>query len=368
MTNLNALANALAGAEDYLASGVAPNSRAAQLRAQGSKQYPVYKILSNSTLALLNTCPRKFSLDVERAQQRKVELAARQHQQVVDQTATVVSTDTVDTAFGTAFGAGAQALWLTNSLDRAILALVSAWTLPLDDEKVKTRKSFYYCIRALQAYHAQVYTEQLAEGWQIATLTCDDGRTISGIEPACSIPLANDYRYDLHIDLILYHPQRNVYKIVEMKTSGNTYFHEAMFANSRQALGYAAVIATKAKTKPNEIECEYLVYMTIQRTFNVIEQTITGHAVVQFFNDIICEANQVETYVQMDYFPKRGTSCMDYGNPCYHYGTCDYATKANLKDKLFYAEPIDVTVTMEAILAHYKIIEHDQAQQGTKKD
>lgn len=328
----------LSSADEYL---FAPNSRQEQLKAAGKKEYPVYKIISNSTLALLNTCPRKFQLEIE---EKQLTLSSRGEK-----------LESIDTCFGTAVGAAIQTLWLTHSIEFAQCTLLANWSIQLDDENSKTKKSLGSALFALDQYRLKYFEPMKFDGWEVASIPNSSGRLIPGIEPACAITLPDSYRYDMHVDLILFNKRTMRYMVVELKTSGANYFHPAMFSNSRQATGYALLLMTKFKLHVSNIDCMYLVYLTSKYEFNEIPKSVGRNEVIQFLNDIIVESNNINNYIRLQYFPMRGTSCMAFGRPCYHFDSCDMASHAKLTDKKFYPEPIDIEVDYTEVLKHFEI-------------
>ena len=72
---------------------------------------------------------------------------------------------------------------------------------------------------------------------------------------------------------------------------------------------------------------------------------------------------QLDSYVELDFFPMRGASCFDFMKPCEYYGKCDLnqstvfgkkfteLEQVTDKSQLYAIETVDYFTTLSAIVA-----------------
>lgn len=272
--------------------------------------------LSYSRFNTLHTCPRKFLLK-ELKQQR-------------------VPFDSVDCSYGTAFGAGVQELFRSGSIDRALVAALAAWDYPEFEDMwgKKHDKSFWMCTKSLEVFAENQFLSLYSE-YDLANI---EGH--SGIELFVYIAVGESYSYQVHVDLVLANRESGALAVAEIKTSGMVQ-QEANWGNSEQTLGYYAIIETLSRryNLPMEPRVYYITQTTGKLSdpyanfgFNVFcyEKDIANSA--NFVQNLLTNIAIVELYIDSNYFPKRGNSCVTYNKPCEFYGTCDMEsmlTKAN---------------------------------------
>jgi hypothetical protein len=185
--------------------------------------------LSYSRRQTLNRCARLFQL--REIKQRKSR------------------TPSIDTAFGSAFGAGVQELFKSGSVERATIAALGSWDYPEFEDMYgkKHNKSFWICVESLEIFAAQ-YLPSITSEYELADL---DGR--SGIELFVYINIGSSFNYQIHIDLILQNRETKALCVVEIKTSGMDAV-ESDWGNSSQTLGYYAILEALSRRMGLHIE------------------------------------------------------------------------------------------------------------------
>lgn len=269
-------------------------------------------IYSYSTFGNLHACERKLSCS-------KLELARINSQPEVDFSRTE---NNIDFAFGRAIESGVQSTLLGKS-DQAIwFDMFTAWDVPLWIEHPKvdkgTHKSFTDAVIAIDKWKF-IYVHML-EGWEVAYF---NGKP--AIELSFCIDLENGYYYVGHTDIVLYHPILNRYKVLECKTTGRKWLHEAQYKNSDQAIGYSIVLDSIAKDQDSTATFEvfYLIYMTPQEQWVNYEFTKSRSHRADWINAILLDIQRINTHRAVNIWPKRGGSCFDFGRPCEYFDICD---------------------------------------------
>jgi hypothetical protein len=264
-------------------------------------------ILSYSTFGALHTCERQF-------QKNKLRLAANKN------TPRVVFAETnIDFAFGRAVESGIHSTLLKKSKPEIFFDMFMAWDIPLFQEHPRNyAKTFVDSLLAIDQFG--VVQSMLFEGWEIAYF---DGKP--AIEVSMCIDLGNGYYYVGHADVILWHPIEQRFRVLEIKTTGAKYVHEAMYQNSDQAVGYSIMLDSIAKDLENSATFEvfYLVFGTSMDKWMPFHFTKSRSQRAGWINTLLLDIQRINTYRQVSFWPKRGGSCMKYGKPCSYFGICD---------------------------------------------
>lgn len=268
----------------------------------GEKKSWLLHQISYSSSLTLHFCPRKLQLEKLRAEESSEDGGGSIH-----------------FAFGHAVGAGIQATFMAeSSIERCYFAAFLAWDFPLLEIAEKQKKSFWHSLRAIDA--AWHLAESLRdEGWELAEF---EGKRAT--EYSFRVALPNGYNYRAYIDIILFHPEKNKYKIVEVKTTGATWLHEAMYTNSAQALSYAIVLDFLVK-EYSSYEVLYLVYKTKSMEWESIPFTKTRNVKAEWIRNVLRDCTTITELQAEGYFPKHGESCFNFYKPCDYFGTCGYS-------------------------------------------
>lgn len=261
------------------------------------------KLLRYSHLQTLNACPRKRELQAYMYEENG-------------------GWASLDTTFGTAYGAGvAELLNSNNNLFEGYMAALLAWEadrIPLDTPAGRSSKSFGDCLLAIEKYHHET-APLILQDWEVATLP--NGR--KAVETLFVLPLPKGYYSSGHIDVVLKHKRENRYSIREIKTTADNAFHEAKYGKSSQAVGYAAAIG--AAYPDAVIERMYEVYHTANREYTCFPLPYSKVHATKWLVTQVAESERIGTYLYYGVFPQNGDGCMKYNRICSMYNFCSDA-------------------------------------------
>lgn len=263
--------------------------------------------LSFSRLATLRTCPRKFLLK---------ELNQK-----------APGTATIDTAYGSAFGAGVQALFTYDSIERGFVSALAEWDFEGFDAPFKNKadKDLWSCCASLDMFYNTEF-QALHSEYKLADI---DGK--SGVELFVYMALGDSYNYQVHVDLVLQNRETNALVVAEIKTSGAEQ-EEANWYNAEQTLGYYAILEFISKKYGYAFEPR-VIYITcwagrfleMEKNYGfttfVFEKPFTLS--LDFARNVVVDVETIELYIYHNYWPKRGNACKTYGRVCEFFGQCD---------------------------------------------
>lgn len=268
---------------------------------------------SYSRSMTLHSCPRKYEIST------KFKLRA------------AMASTTF--AYGHAVGSGIQQLISGVPLHRAMLEAILAYDYPLheaeDEKTIKDGKTLWNALLILQRFHSLYEAGALTylDGWEVAKFHTDTG-VIDGIELTFVIDLGaaldaegNEVgrrTYEGHIDLVLYNPARCRYLVLELKTTGGHYISAAQYQNSKQALGYGVVLDAIAKNFAATASFDVLYMVVKTKTEEIVpfQFTKTYRDKAEFLLSIQDDADLIDRYESIGYYPQRGESCNDFFNAC----------------------------------------------------
>lgn len=293
-----------------------------------------HKGLSYSRQLVLDACPRKYEMDA------KFAIKANR--------------SSVTFSYGHAVAAGIQFALAGHSYDRCIVETLCAYTHDVDDigntGEQSGKKSIWHAIEGVHLFCKQYQsgTFNYLDGWEIAKfIHPKTGEVLDAIELTFVVELLEGYSFEGHIDLILYHPKKKRFMVIELKTTGMTTIHPAQYQNSSQALGYGAVLDMIASSSGKldtvgdtvadtaSFDVLYLVFQS--RTKNLVPMPFTKTAKdrVDWLNSLMLSMEKIEMYEKAGY-PKHGQSCYDFFRPCEYLETCSMTAESINK---MYAKP-----------------------------
>lgn len=264
------------------------------------------KQLSYSSIGTLHTCPRRFMFD-KLLQSLKAE-----------------STGSVTFAFGHAVGEGVQQTLLGLSRDEVIWKMFLEWDYDLLESMKAAKKSFPLAVLAVDKFRDAM---QSAEDSYFSSHNWDDYEvaTIKGkpaLELSFEIELPKGYRYRGFIDAVLVHKETGELLVVEIKTTGFTNIHEAMYKNSAQALGYTLVLDTLDNEVSNSFEVLYLVYKTKDQSYEMMPFPKYFNQKVEWVEEMLFTCNEINFRLSQDLFSTRGSGCYSFFKPCKYLDVC----------------------------------------------
>lgn len=270
-----------------------------------------HKGLSYSRDLTLHSCGRKYELDSKKAIKGRIE--------------------SVTFSYGHSVGQAIQSTLSGASFNRTVIDTVLAYSHDEDDlgceNEQKAKKNIWWCVTAAEEfhkkYHAGVYS--FLDGWEVATFTDPKtGEQLKAVELTFVIILVDGYTYEGHIDLVLYHPIKKRYMILELKTTGMSTIHEASYKNSAQALGYGIVVDMIAANMNASASYDvlYMVYKSRTRETVPLLFNKTPAMRVDWLSSLLTDMQIIELY-EANGYPKHGESCFNYFRPCEYLDICN---------------------------------------------
>lgn len=285
-------------------------SNAAKIRKNKYHMLHQYaNVSSYSTQSQLHACPRLFSIN-----------KLRMHQ-LVEQDLPEHRYANITFAFGHAVGAGVAALDAGQTLGQAILATFLAWDIDLTvverrnyrGKLTETGKSFPEAVWAVKLYDEFRRNELDSE---VGILDYD----VLDNEAEILVEFNDGHFYAGHVDSILRSRTTGRLKVKENKTDGSLITDPAKFANSEQALSYAAVAQVFDAT---DFDVLYTIYNVKEMRWVYFEFPKYTFHKAEWIQDQRLIHSAVNNYASVGMFPKRGQSCFRFNRQCELFGRCD---------------------------------------------
>ncbi len=302
-------------------------------------------LTSYSMQGTFHACPRKFQF-------AKLQAAAGLSERQTN----------VTFAFGHSVGAGVAEFDSTCSIDQAIWAAFLAWDMDLLEIETKgtyadgtgkpTGKSFAMAVWALEKYESFLQETNLLDDY-----------IVDKIEATVAIDFEDGHFYTGHIDELLVNQHTNQLLVKENKTTGLTTVDPVLYANSDQALSYAVVVDMCGGTDYSVL---YTVYSSKTQEWQYFLFPKSGLKKAEWLQDQLLIHQTIDSYAELDFFPKRGASCFEFMRRCALYERCDLnpstaygqkfsdLPKITGKADLDAIEPIDFYTTLTEITNRQK--------------
>lgn len=262
-------------------------------------------VRSYSTTQTFHACPREYEI-------YKLKAATKQSKRESN----------VTFAFGHAVGAGVATFDQTQDIDQAIWSAFLAWDVDLLDEEIKvkagkerrTGKSFGEAVFALQQYANFYYEETNLPDYEVVKN-----------EATVGIDFEDGHFYTGHIDTLMKHKVTGTYLVCENKTTSFAAVDPALYGNSDQALSYSIVIDSLGG---NSYTVLYKIYSTSEMRWLQFEYVKTALHKSEWLQDQLLINQSIDNYSQLNFFPKRGASCIRFMRRCSEYETCSLSSQA----------------------------------------
>lgn len=309
------------------------------------------KLVANKNLSsysmqqVLQACPKKYQI-------KKLQAA----------TGTSERLQSVTFSFGHAVGAGVAEYDKHQDLEEAIWAAFLAWDIDLLEVETKgtyadgtgkpTGKSFPMAIWALEKYQSFVDEETNLRDYDSVQ-----------VEATIAVDFEDGHFFSGHIDELLQHRDTGQLLVKENKTTGLRSIDTALYSNSDQALAYSVVVDMLGGT---EYQVLYTVYSSAAQEWHQFLFTKSTLKKSEWLQSQLLIHQQLDTYEELDFFPKCGASCFDFMRRCEYYERCDMDTKVMFgikyadmpvvtgKADLDQIEKVDFYTTMSEIVARQK--------------
>lgn len=282
----------------------------------GLFERPVVR-LSHSSRNMLRSCERKYYL----SRYKKLDTIE------VGEAETNKNNTHLD--FGTALGAGIQALLISEGdLTHALWVALRTFNFA-EETPTKNVKSLVHAIHSFDSqweYHE----------WDVVYFINKQGKSVPAAELSFKIILdeaTGDYNCG-YMDIVLRSKTTGLYTVVEIKTTGSKVSNiEPMYANSDQGVGYSVVLDS-IKAESSTFHVLYLVVQfkgsNILSTWHFLPFLKTRKDRLEYLLTQQLDYQYLKSLEEIDYWPMRGNSCMAFNRPCFLYGVCNLDTMKDL--------------------------------------
>lgn len=274
--------------------------------------HPNLKLLSHSSCTTLHSCDRRFEL-----------------YKLMPPTPKYFGEDN-NQDFGSIVGIGVQELFRSRSLDKAYMAMFTAWKGIIDGEEgEKNKKTFWHCLFSIDKFIDFIDVE-----FRNCELAYFDGKP--AVELGFIIDIGNGWSYRGFLDALLIDQAKNCLVPYEGKTTGLTVINEAMYKNSGQALGYSlvtdAICYRLGIPSASSFEIKYAIYQSRSYAWTCYSFLKNHSHRAVWLKNILKDVRQIEENVSDDFFPMHGESCFEYGRPCKYFELCETSNKYIIGD------------------------------------
>ena len=277
--------------------------------------------LSHSSLELLHECERKFQLNKLLVSEQPKEESAH-------------------FSFGKAMGAGVATYLATQSKDQALYQCWLAYWPELEIDNKSVWRALHYMQGAFRAL------DNLLNHYEVAEF-----RGAPAVELSFRLNI-NEQKYFVgHIDVVLRHRVTGKYFVLEVKTTGLQLLDlKPAYMHSGQAVGYSIALD---KIVGEELSTYGVLYFVVQLPHSKAAELTCQYHVFDFPKTLVDRLNwfvkmgldvqHLESCEKLNIFPKRGSSCIRFNKPCYHFGTCSLQDFDKPKEQ----EPDTIVYTFE---------------------
>lgn len=252
--------------------------------------------LSYSTMNTLDTCERMYQLD-----------------HVLDNGAPREESEHF--SFGHGFGEGVAHYLVNQDKDAALLTAWLAYWPQVETEKKNQAK----CINALNVAFSAL--DDILQDYEVVEF---EGK--AAVELNFRLNIDKTYYYAGHIDVVLKHRWSGQYFIFEVKTTGLALHDiDPLYKNSGQALGYSIALDRIVGQKLSSYGVVYFVAQ-LGKDYNPVMKVLAYEKTLldrlNWFMTLGLDVERLHRMADLNVYPKRGGSCLNYMRPCRHFGIC----------------------------------------------
>lgn len=266
--------------------------------------HPNLKKLSDSSIKLLHSCPRRFQL-----------------YRLFGGMGYTEDGENENLLFGSAVGAGTQELFISNDVDKAIVAAAIAWEGSLDDSLgARSKKTIWHAIEATQKFYE--FRHQVLSDYEVLLV---DGKPAA--ELGYMIDFGDGFVHRGFLDLLLVSKRTGDLLVYEGKTTKFSNLHDAVYKNSGQGLGYDIVVEAIAKKlnitrQYDNYDVLYSVYKSGSGEWQEFRFPKSNTSRAMWLKQILREIQHIAEYAQDDFFPRYGENCYAFFRPCPYFELC----------------------------------------------
>lgn len=252
--------------------------------------------LSHSSLSTLLVCERKFQLE----KILKTDVARD---------------ETEHTVFGSAYGAGIATYLVTQDIDQALYQAWLSYYPQLETDK----KNQALCLHALLV--AVPHMDRLLDQYEVVSFNDKPA-----VELSFRINVSEHYYFVGYLDVVLKDRFTDQHFVMDIKTTGLAFLDlDPLYKNSGQALGYSIALDKIVGEKQSSYGVLYFVAQ-LGRNFAVkihvlaYQKTLLDR--LNWFITLGQDTQRLDTMRDINVYPMRGNSCIQYMRPCKFFGVC----------------------------------------------
>ncbi len=291
--------------------------------------------LSFSSFNLLHSCARKFHL-LKNKDLSEYELAKENRE------------NNVHLDFGTTVGLGIQSYILSQDLEASIFGALRVYNFAAETPA----KNSLSVVSSIEAFAE----EWPADEWEIVTYK---GRPAAELSFKLILDRELDDYYCGYIDVVIRHKTEKTAVIVEVKTTGSKLDDlKPLYSNSAQGIGYSIILDAIEDEAIEGIDASWTVlYIAIQfKAQNIIPKI---HLLpfpkqskdrLEWLLNTRISYEHLIGYLDLDYWPKHGGSCLAFNRSCPLFGLCDLEDIAQTEEgKITKEEHWDLTFYLDEL-------------------
>lgn len=250
---------------------------------------------------------------------------------------------------------GFQTYMMHKDKGQAFSEMIMRYPIQLNDNPMDLR-SVEACYGTLDA----MMKIPAIDGYQIATVNTLDGKTVFASEVPFEIRLSG---YQLNymgrpvtviyvgfIDLIVYDIVTQEYEVIDIKsTRNNAKDKTAMYKNDEQCLPYGLVVSELVGQKINELQVNYLsVYVdALEPDARMYSFKKTDTHLRDWGRTVLFRLKELNEFMNLHWFPRTGSSCMDFKQPCRYFEACHYRTPDGIMSFMQKEDKVDKLIPFE---------------------
>lgn len=264
--------------------------------------------LSYSTLELLNTCERKFELEKLRQAEREP--------------------SSPHLIGGTAFGVGVASFLATQNRDKALL---DCWLAYYPKLEIMEKNQATY-LNALEASFPKL--EEILMDYKVL-----EHKGKPATELSFRLNIDETFYFVGYIDAVLVNRLSGKAGVFECKHTGLKLTNlEPLYKNSGQALGYSIILDSIMGEEQAEYDVTYFSAqlqqgMQVTPHLMVFPKTLLDR--LNWFVSLKLDVERIHRMMEVGIFPQRGSSCLKFNKPCFHFGLCNLSS---IKEDIIYVE------------------------------
>lgn len=290
--------------------------------------------VSYSSLNTFSSCPRKFEFS---------KLYSRRARDF----------DTYAADVGTSLHKGYQEYLMSRDYDKAMWALLESYPYEGAFYQEKDDRSIEAAIMTLEA---MIESDDMLE-WRVAEIKKPDGLVVPAIEvpfelilKGINLPDGRGIAVTGFIDALLRNVMNDRFRAWDIKTHRRTLADAtAKYKFDTQQVPYGIVLEHIQGSQVDEFEVCYLdTYVDLANPRVEVYSFLKDRdAVQEWLMNTVLKCQQIQRYMEMDYFPRTDGGCLAFNRPCFYLQPCELRDKDSIQKWLLEGQAPEQTVPEE---------------------